>query len=95
MKIRKYGSSLLTQNLSRSESKPDTPKSVHKMSPPITDNTLALQALAPTPLRHFRDLPKEVRNRIYYFLFEYPAGVSYPSRWANQYVTYGQKAAQC
>lgn len=39
---------------------------------PITDNTLALQALVP---RHFRDLPKEVRNRIYYFSFEHPAGV--------------------
>jgi hypothetical protein len=47
------------------------------MSLSITDNTLALQALVPTPPLHFRDLPKEVRDRIYYFLFEHPARVGY------------------
>jgi hypothetical protein len=63
--------------LTQPESNPDPPISVHKMSLSITDNTPALQALVPTPPRHFRDLPKEVRNRIYYFLFKHPAEVGY------------------
>jgi hypothetical protein len=47
------------------------------MSQSITDNTPGLKPLARTPPRNFRDLPKEVRNKIYYFLFEKPVGVCY------------------
>jgi hypothetical protein len=80
MNLHIYGSRFLTKTFTTlSDSNPQPPTSAFKMSLSIIDSTPSLQSLAPTPPQHFRDLPKEVRDKIYYFLLQQPAGVCYPT----------------